>query len=368
MRQSESASVTVGSALARRAAKSAVPIAAVVGDNAGMADADFLAWLDGVAATVDGCAAPLAVAALPAEASTRRFYRITAGAATFVAMHAPPATEDNPRYLRLAALLRGYGLATPAIHAADVERGYLLLEDLGFEDLEAAYARGEVAGPLAAALKALARLQAIPADAHVGDIEPYTLARFEAELGIFTEWLVERMLQLPVAGSFEDVRQALLAATQSVPQCVVHRDFHCRNLIWRGDTVGIVDFQDALVGPCCYDLASLLRDCYHVFDEPTVAVWRQRFFALAKPACDEALFARAFDLAAIQRQLKAVGIFARLYLARDRRSHLGDIVPVLERIAALAANYAETKALAQWLRADVVPAASRRLQPLTAAA
>lgn len=330
-----------------------------------MADSDFLAWLDdAVAATAGGVAAPLAVAALPAEASTRSFYRITAGAATFVAMHAPPATENNPRYLRLAALLRGYGLATPAIHAADVDRGYLLLEDLGGEDLEAAYARGEVAGPLAAALKALATLQAIPTD----DIEPYTPARFEAELGIFTEWLVERMLQLPVAGSFEDVRQALLTATQSVPQCVVHRDFHCRNLIWRGDTVGIVDFQDALVGPCCYDLASLLRDCYHVFDEPTVAVWRQRFFALAKPACDEALFARAFDLAAIQRQLKAVGIFARLYLARDRRSHLGDIVPVLERIAALAANYAETRALAAWLRTDVLPAASRRLQPLTAAA
>lgn len=365
MRQSDSASVAAGSALASCAAKSAVPIAAVVGDNAGMADADFLAWLDGVVpATVGGRGVPLAVAALPAEASTRRFYRITAGAATFVAMHAPPATENNPRYLRLAALLRGYGLATPAIHAADVERGYLLLEDLGGEDLAAAYARGEVAGPLATALKALATLQAIPVD----DIEPYTLARFEAELGIFTEWLVERMLQLPVAGSFDDVRQALVAATQSVPQCVVHRDFHCRNLIWRGDTVGIVDFQDALVGPCCYDLASLLRDCYHVFDEPTVVTWRQRFFALAKPACDEAHFARAFDLVAIQRQLKAVGIFARLYLARERRSHLGDIVPVLERIAALAANYAETRRLAQWLRTDVLPAAIRRLQPLTAAA
>lgn len=334
-----------------------------------MADADFLAWLDGVVpATAAVRDAPFAVAALPVEASTRRFYRITAGAATFVAMHAPPATEDNPRYLRLAALLRGYGLATPAIHAADVERGYLLLEDLGFEDLEAAYARGEVAGPLAAALKALATLQAIPVEAHAKDIEPYTLARFEAELGIFTEWLVQRMLQLPVASSFDDVRQALLAATQSVPQCVVHRDFHCRNLIWRGDTVGIVDFQDALVGPCCYDLASLLRDCYHVFNEATVATWRRRFFALAKPACDEGRFVRAFDLVAIQRQLKAVGIFARLYLARDRRSHLGDIVPVLERIAALAANYAETSGLAQWLRADVLPAAIRRLQPLTAAA
>lgn len=336
-----------------------------------MADSDFLAWLGGVvAATVGGGDRPLAVAALPAEASTRRFYRITAGAATFVAMHAPPATEDNPRYLRLAALLGGYGLATPAIHAADTARGYLLLEDLGGEDLEAAYARGEVTRPLAAALRALATLHGIPAEDHAADIEPYTVTRFELELGIFAEWLVERMLGLPVAASFEAVRQALLAATQSVPQCVVHRDFHCRNLIWRpaDASVGIVDFQDALVGPCCYDLASLLRDCYHVFDEATVAAWRQRFFALAKPVCDEALFARAFDLVAIQRQLKAVGIFARLYLARERRSHLGDIVPVLERIAALAANYAETTALAQWLRADVLPAASRRLQPLTAAA
>ena len=132
-----------------------------------MADSDFLDWLGVVVpATVGSGCPPLAVAALPVEASTRRFYRITAGAATFVAMHAPPATEDNPRYLRLAALLGGYGLATPAIHAADTDRGYLLLEDLGAEDLEAAYARREVAGPLAAALRALATLQAIPANDH----------------------------------------------------------------------------------------------------------------------------------------------------------------------------------------------------------
>ena len=336
-----------------------------------MADSDFLDWLGGVVpATVGSGCPPLAVAALPVEASTRRFFRITAGAATFVAMHAPPATEDNPRYLRLAALLGGYGLATPAIHAADTGRGYLLLEDLGAEDLEAAYARGEVAGPLAAALRALTTLHGIPVEDHAEDIEPYALARFEMELGIFAEWLVERMLGLPVAASFKDVGQALLAATQSVPQCVVHRDFHCRNLIWRpaDASVGIVDFQDALIGPCCYDIASLLRDCYRAFDEATVADWRQRFFALAKPACDQARFERAFDLVAIQRQLKAVGIFARLYLARQRRSHLGDIVPVLARIAALAVRYAETQPLAAWLQADVLPAAKRYLQPLTAAA
>lgn len=332
-----------------------------------MADSDFLDWLRVVvpAAAQGGCP-PLAVAALPVEASTRRFFRITAGPASFIAMHSPPATEDNPRYVRLAALLRRYGLATPRIHATDLERGYLLLEDLGATDLEAAYASGGVDGPLSAALSALAKLRAVPDTA---GIEPYTVTRFEDELTIFEEHLVGRLLDLPVPPGIAEVRQALVAATQSVPQCVVHRDFHCRNLIWRAAdaSVGVVDFQDALIGPCCYDLASLLRDCYHAFDEAAVAAWRRRFFALAALDCDEGAFNRAFDLVAMQRQLKAVGIFARLHFSRGRSSHLGDILPVLRRIAALAPRYAETRALAEWLTADVLPAADRRLAALATA-
>ena len=320
----------------------------------------------------------LALRALAAEASTRSFFRVelrtggVAGASVagvaggesapkFIAMFSPPETEDNPRYVRLAALFRQHGLATPRIHVADLEQGFLLIEDLGDCDFKAAYAQGEVDAPLEAAVQALVRLQRIRSE----EIPPYARERFADELAIFTEWLIERFLGIDVADCFGALQGALIEATQSVPQRVIHRDFHCRNLIWRrGDRVGIVDFQDALVGPSCYDIASLLRDCYHEFDEPSVARWRQRFFDLAALDCDAATFARAFDLTAMQRQLKAVGIFARLYLQRDKRSHLHDIVPVLGRLARLAADHPETVALADWIAADVLPRSAARLAAL----
>ena len=317
-------------------------------------DADELeAWTERTLGT------KVELARLPAEASTRQFFRVFTNASTFVVMHSPPDTEDNPRFTRLTALFRRHGLATPEVHAADLERGFLLLEDLGKRDFAAAYADGDVDGPLGAAIPTLVRLQTVVSD----DIPPYTIGRFADELGLFTEWLLGRFLDLEIPDTF-GVPETLIEATQSVPQCTVHRDYHCRNLIWRDDgRVGIVDFQDALTGPACYDIASLLRDCYVAFDEATVARWRDRFFDLASLDCSRDTFDRAFDLVAMQRQLKAVGIFARLYLQRGRDSHLGDIVPVLRRIARLAHDYPETRELAVWLDGVAVPRAAARLRP-----
>ena len=302
---------------------------------------------------------------LPAEASTRRFYRVpgVSGAASSIAMLAPPATEDNERFVRFAKAFRSHGLATPEILAFDQARGFVLMEDLGDTDFANAYATHDPDVMLGAAMRTLALLQKLPE----AGIPPYTTARFSDELDIFADWLIERFLGLALPDDFATVRSTLVDATQSIPACVVHRDYHCRNLIWRADgTVGIVDFQDALVGPACYDIASLLRDCYVEFAETDVRRWRQCFYRLARVPCDETVFDRAFDLTAIQRQLKAVGIFARLFLSRGRSSHLGDIVPVLKRIAAVSAGYPETATLADWVAAEVTPAAERRLAALHA--
>ena len=320
-------------------------------------------WVAGSAGVGD-----VRLTALPAEASTRQFFRVStmpgrAGAAVpTIAMVAPPATEDNERFVRLARRFRCHGLATPEIHAVDLARGFVLMEDLGEVDFAAAYRAGGVERPLDAAVRALARLQTMPVDG----IPPYTTGRFGDELTIFTEWFIERFLALDVPEHFAALRQSLIDATQSVPMRVIHRDYHCRNLIWREDgSVGIVDFQDALVGPACYDIASLLRDCYIEFGEGQVARWRRRFLGLVDLGCGEAAFNRAFDLTAIQRQLKAVGIFARLFLSRGRGSHLDDIVPVLGRIAKLGLLYPETVTLSAWLDRAVVPAAARRIEQLT---
>ena len=336
----------------------AVSIPHRLGDNRCVSQdvAELAAWVEQTLG-----ANGIELASLPVEASTRVFFRVSTGVSTFVAMLSPPDTEDNPRFVRLTGLFRNHGLRTPRLHAADLDRGMLLLEDLGARDFAAAYADGEIDAPLDAAVHELVTLQSVVSD----DIPPYKTSRFREELAIFTDWLLGRFVDVDVPGAYAGVEDTLIEATQSVPQRTMHRDFHCRNLIWRDDaTVGIVDFQDALVGPCCYDIASLLRDCYVEFDEDRVALWRHRFFALADLDCAETIFNRAFDLTAIQRQLKAVGIFARLYLSRGRDSHLGDIVPVLRRISRLGHDYPETAEFAAWIDDELLPRAAHRLEAL----
>ena len=318
--------------------------------------AELVAWVERTLAT-DG----IELTRLPVEASTRQFFRVSTGVSTFVAMLSPPDTEDNPRFARLTDLFRNHGLHTPRVHATDFDRGMLLLEDLGERDFAAAYADGKIDAPLEAAVNDLVKLQSVASD----EIPPYTTSRFRDELAIFTDWLLGRFVGVDVPRAYAGVADALVEATMRVPQRTVHRDYHCRNLIWRTDLgVGIVDFQDALYGPCCYDIASLLRDCYVKFDEARVATWRHRFFELAELDCEESVFDRAFDLTAIQRQLKAVGIFARLYLSRGRDSHLGDIVPVLRRISRLGRDYPETAELSTWIAVELLPRVAHRLEEL----
>lgn len=320
---------------------------------------ELAAWVERMLGT-----GGIELARLPAEASTRHFFRVSTGVSTFVAMLSPPATEDNPRFARLADLFRQHGLRTPRVHAADFDRGMLLLEDLGERDFAAAYANGEVEAPVDAAIRDLVKLQSVSSR----DIPPYTATRMLDELAIFTDWLLGRLLGLGVPQAYDGVPETLIGAARSVPQRTLHRDYHSRNLIWRHDhTVGIVDFQDALVGPACYDIASLLRDCYVEFDEARVAKWRRRFFALADLDCPASVFHRAFDLIAIQRQLKATGIFARLYLARGRSSHLGDVVPVLRRIARLGRGYPGTRQFSGWIAGELLPRAAERLKELPCA-
>jgi len=333
-----------------------VSIPRLLGDNRRVSQdvAELAAWVEETLDTKG-----IELARLPVEASTRHFFRVSTGVSTFVAMLSPPDTEDNPRFARLTDLFRNHGLRTPQVHAADFDCGMLLLEDLGERDFAAAYAAGEIDAPLDAAVNALVRLQSVSSD----DIPPYTTTRFADELAIFTDWLLGRFVGVDVPKAYAGVADTLIEATQTVPQRTVHRDYHCRNLIWRNDSsVGIVDFQDALVGPCCYDIASLLRDCYVEFDETRVATWRRRFFELAELECEESAFQRAFDLTAIQRQLKAVGIFARLYLNRGRASHLRDIVPVLRRVSRLGRNYPETAEFAAWIAVELTPRVALRLE------
>lgn len=318
--------------------------------------ADTLQRLEG-----DGAAAgwePIRV-----EASHRRFRRVTwrrAGAeTTFVVMASPPALENNVQFEILAELFAAHGIGVPRVLAADHAAGFFLLSDLGRRHFEEIYHDQGPAAVLPAALETLHRLQRVEDPR----IPPYTRARLEDELGIYRTWCLEALLDREAPPGLIEAFHHLVEVIVEQPTCCVHRDFHCRNLLLDpGGGIGVVDFQDALMGPAAYDLASLLHDCYFRFPEPDVARWQDAYLAGTRLDLDPGRFPRDVDYTALQRQLKAVGIFVRLHRRDGRATHLAHVVPVLERIAERAARYAELAALAEHAAA-AVPLAVQRLEP-----
>jgi N-acetylmuramate 1-kinase len=324
-----------------------------------------LASLTGTDAAVAAEAGSMRCVPLRVEASQRRFYRIyrqpdAAGAEqTFVVMSSPPALENNAQFVALADVFARHGIQVPQLWSVDEARGYFLMSDLGEQHFADVYQGPGPAAVMPAAISTLVRLQQVE-DPH---IPPYTRMRFVDEIGLYEQWFLSGLLEAVAPAALKAPLERLVEATQAQPLCCVHRDFHSRNLLLLEDgEVGVVDFQDALVGPATYDLASLLRDCYHQMPEAEVAHWREHYLAMTPLPVDRATFARDLDMTALQRQLKAVGIFARLSLRDGRDSHLSHIVPVLERIHHLAASYPELHALATHLAA-VLPDARRRLAP-----
>ena len=295
---------------------------------------------------------------LAQEASSRKFYRAATRKSSRIAMDAPPETENNAQFRTLSALFRANRVPVPEVFAYDA-RGFILVSDFGDRRFDHAYAEGREEECLDLALEALLRIQSVESDM----VPPYEVSRFRDELGIFTEWLAGRLLGLESPEFIENTWTILIAATQAQPMVTVHRDYHSRNLLLRDDgSLGIVDFQDALVGPVTYDLVSLLRDCYHVFPEATVAEWLSRYRRLAHCDLPPADLQRAFDLTGVQRHLKAAGIFARLKLRDGRNSHLGDIVPTLERVVGVGGGYPELSDLHRWIGNVVLPATRRALE------
>lgn len=297
------------------------------------------------------------------DASFRRYWRVRTGDGSLIAMDAPPDKEDVHRFVDIAARLRSVGLNAPKVLAQDPAQGFLLLTDLGERLYLNALNAQSVDRLYADALSALAVFQAGGA---TEGLPVYDDALLRRELELFREWLLER--HLGVILSPAEKRDLDLALDQLVanaleqPRVFVHRDYHSRNLLATSPpSPGILDFQDAVVGPVTYDLVSLLRDCYVAWPEERVRAWAQGYFELAVQSgilreADEADFMRWFDLTGVQRHLKAGGIFARLNDRDGKSGYLKDIPRTLGYVVAVAPRYAELHALAGLVRERVLPA------------
>lgn len=290
-----------------------------------------------------------------ADASFRRYFRIDAGAASLIAMDAPPDKEDVRPFIHVARLLRDAGLNAPQVLARDVARGFLLLTDLGTTTyLEALNAGGADANALFAdATDALIRWQLASRE---GELPPYDRALLERELMLFPDWYVARHLGVTLSERQRETLEAafrrILASNLAQPAVYVHRDYMPRNLMVATPNPGILDFQDAVYGPIAYDLASLLRDAFISWDEERVIDWAVRYWEKARRARlpvrdDFGEFYRDLEWMGLQRHLKVLGIFARINYRDGKPHYLADTPRFIGYVRAVTQRYGELAPLAR---------------------
>ncbi len=309
-----------------------------------------------------------------ADASFRRYFRVTRHGETWIAMDAPPDKEDMRPYIRIANMLVDVGVNAPRVLHSNFDAGFLLNSDLGSRTYLAELAAPANVDPLYHdALTALVTVQSRAAG-HAAGLPAYDAALLQREMTLFPEWFCGRHLALALdeaaTKALQGVFAALTAEALQQPRVFVHRDYHSRNLMMTDDTrlgpnPGILDFQDAVNGPVTYDLVSLLRDCYIAWPVARVHGWVRRFRDEAAGAgvsvgTDEAQFLRWFDWMGVQRHLKAIGIFARLWHRDGKSGYLKDIPRTLGYVREVAACYRELQPLHQLIDTDVMPVLEQR--------
>lgn len=305
-----------------------------------------------------------ALAPASSDASFRRYFRVVRGADSCIAMDAPPEKEALGPYLQVAALLAGIGLNVPRILARDVERGFVLLTDLGTRQYLAELATADRARELYAdALDALLRMQTAGRALAAESLPRYDRALLTREMELFTEWFLVGHLQIEIdapARAMLDRLFAWLAHSAAEQPCTfVHRDYHSRNLlVTTEDNPGILDFQDAVHGPLTYDLVSLLKDCYVAWPRDQVRAWalayrdRLRAHGFTVPA-DDAGFLRWFDLMGLQRHVKVLGIFCRLFHRDGKPQYLADLPRVLGYVREAAQAQPESAEFAAFIASRI---------------
>jgi aminoglycoside/choline kinase family phosphotransferase len=294
------------------------------------------------------------------DASFRRYFRIRHKAGCHIVMDAPPDKENIQPFIQIAQLFQSAKLHVPQIHAINAEQGFLLLEDFGSTSLQDALTNETANSLYRQALDTLFRLQT-SISIHSCQLPVYNTALLERELGIFDEWFMEKLLGLvlPIAIR-EPLHQLLIDSALEQPQVCVHRDYHSRNLmITKQNSPGILDFQDAVIGPISYDLVSLLRDCYIDWPNPLVEQWAYQYYLQLLAANMLSVkfmqFKRWFDLMGLQRHLKAVGIFSRLHLRDNKSNYLADIPRTLGYICQVSQTYPELQPFNQFIQQQVLP-------------
>ncbi|NJO17427.1 MAG: phosphotransferase [Thioploca sp.] len=295
------------------------------------------------------------------DASFRRYYRAVVDGTSYIIMDAPPDKENCTPFIEVAKRLQYSGLNAPRVIDYYLERGFLLLTDLGSQLYLSALTEETVEKLYTDALNTLVIMQKTAYD----DLPRYDHRLLHQEMNLFSDWLLGQHLKWvlsPIERSNLATCFELLSTTAlSQPQVFVHRDYHSRNLmVVPHHNPGILDFQDAVKGPITYDLVSLLRDCYIVWPQERIQGWVRQYYSQARRASllnqvTESQLLYWFDWMGIQRHLKASGIFARLYHRDGKPGYLKDIPRTLNYIVEASANYPELAFLYELVSERVLP-------------
>jgi len=283
----------------------------------------------------------------------------------YVFVDAPPTHENNQAFLLVNGYLHDTGVRVPRIYEADLEAGYLMIENFGdqlcldvLED-EVNDRSGEI---IQQAIDVIVQMQSKGSDI---SLPGYDKTLLESEMSLFVDWFVLQQLKLVLSseeiGEIESVKSLLIDTALEQSVVFVHRDFHSRNLMVLSDgDLGVIDFQDAVLGPVTYDLVSLLKDCYYRFPRKEVCNWVEQFrLKLVRDGqladVDPDAFLKWFDLMGMQRHLKCAGIFSRLNLRDGKQRYLADIPLVISYIVETCKNYPEMTKFGDWLENRILP-------------
>jgi len=286
-----------------------------------------------------------------ADASFRRYFRVSFADRTLIAMDAPPQHEDCRPFLHVAHLFEDAGTHVPHIHAQDLKQGFLLLSDLGNTTYLQALTPENAPNLYGAATDALIKIQLA---SRADELPPYDEALLRRELNLFPEWYIGKHLGVTLTdhqqAKLEEVFARIIANNLAQPRVYVHRDYHSRNLMVTEPNPGIIDFQDAVYGPITYDLASLFKDAYIKWEEADIIDWLIRYWQNARKAGlpvheDFGEFYRDYELMGAQRHIKVLGIFARLYHRDGKENYLKDMPLVMEYLHAACVRYIDLKPL-----------------------
>lgn len=330
---------------------------------------ELLNWLDSLKHQFS--LIPSSIRAASSDASFRQYFRVDGTVdrtvertvdqtqSSFIVMDSPPDKEDCQPFITIAKLLYDHGIHVPTIFAQNIKQGFLLLEDFGDINL---LSQLKVANPEDSAalyfsvIDALIQIQLIPAPA-ISGLPTYDQERLKIELDLFPTWYLQRHLSFTLnqkqQDSLEQVFNTLIDNALAQTRVLVHRDYHSRNLMITADhSPGILDFQDAVLGPISYDLVSLIRDAYINWPEPQQIDWCVRYWEKAreqglKVNQDFGAFYQELEWMGLQRHLKILGVFARLH-HRDGKSNYLEAMPrIVQYIRSVIGRYSAFKPLQQ---------------------